>query len=116
MLRYPTVKGRPVLIKSRLPNGEPLPFGAQVADSKGNSVGTVTQGGRIYARVGQAEERLTVKWGHGDAWACSIYVKLPEQKEDKKMMGFDRLDVPCEMTASPAHSGRRAPANGRPAS
>src|SRR6202022_1373171 len=116
MLRYPTVKGRPVLIKSRLPNGEPLPFGAQVVDSKGNSGGTVTQGGRIYARVGQAEERLTVKWGHADAWACWIYVKLPEQKEDKKMMGFDRLDVPCEMTASPAHSGRRAPANGRPAS
>jgi outer membrane usher protein len=116
MLRYPTVKGRPVLIKSRLPNGEPLPFGAQVADSKGNSVGTVTQGGRIYARVGESEERLTVKWGHADAWACSIYVKLPEQKEDKKTMAFDRLDVPCELTASPAHSGRRAPANGRPAS
>jgi outer membrane usher protein len=118
MLRYRTVTGRAVLIKSRLPNGDPLPFGAPVFDSKGQNVGTVAQGGQVYARVNGSEEKLTVKWGHSDAWACSIFVKLPEKKQDKKSnaLTFDRLEAPCEVSASPPQATRRSPAYGKPAS
>jgi outer membrane usher protein len=42
--------GRTVIIEARQDNGEPLPFGAEVRDAAGLGVGTVAQGGRIFAR------------------------------------------------------------------
>ncbi|WP_219928208.1 fimbria/pilus outer membrane usher protein [Stenotrophomonas sp. HMWF003] len=41
-----------------LPDGSPLPFGADVTDSQGRSVGMVGQGGQVYARIAVGEQTL----------------------------------------------------------
>jgi outer membrane usher protein len=95
MVKYATRSGRAALITSTLPDGQPMPFGATVFDASGNSVGTVTQGGRIYARISQAREQLTLKWGPEDANECVIDVVLPERAADTKTMAFEHLSAPC---------------------
>ncbi|MXN74338.1 fimbria/pilus outer membrane usher protein [Burkholderia sp. 4701] len=109
MLRYPTVKGRPLLIHATAPDGMELPFGAPVFDGSGNTVGIVSQGGQIYARMTTPDNTLTVKWGHADAWRCSIRVALPPPDRPATGIGIERIDAPCELEAGPADP-RGAPA------
>ncbi|MGU7785162.1 fimbria/pilus outer membrane usher protein [Burkholderia sp. PU8-34] len=101
MLRYPTVKGRALLIHAPVSDGSALPFGAPVFDAEGNGVGMVSQGGQIYARLTQASDTLTVKWGRADEWKCSIKVALPPLDERAKLTGIERIDAPCELEKSP---------------
>ncbi|WP_052319356.1 fimbria/pilus outer membrane usher protein [Burkholderia sp. A9] len=109
MLRYPTVTGRPVLIQTQASDGTELPLGAPVFDSAGNNVGMVSQGGQIYARLSGPREQLTVKWGHADAWQCSIKVALPSLDERAMPAGIERLSAPCEIDEKRAGvTGERA--------
>jgi len=77
MLRYATVAGRAVLIDAALPDGATLPFGADVIDEGGNTVGSVGQAGRIYARLPADETRLSVRWGLTQDEQCSMHAALP---------------------------------------
>ncbi|WP_080416895.1 fimbria/pilus outer membrane usher protein [Burkholderia ubonensis] len=111
MLRYPTVRGRAVLIRSALPDGTELPFGAPVFDSRGKNVGMVSQGGQIYARVTEPNENLTVKWGRSDARQCSIRVALPPLERAARLASIERFDAPCTPAMPPdlpAGASRRA--------
>ncbi|PXX29238.1 MULTISPECIES: fimbria/pilus outer membrane usher protein [Burkholderia] len=105
MLRYPTVKGRALLIHASTPTGRELPFGAPVFDARGNNVGVVSQGGQIYARVAGPDEKLTVKWGHADSWQCSIRVALPPLDAGARQAAIQRVDAPCEFDARPPGPG-----------
>lgn len=105
MLRYPTVKGRALLIHASTPTGRELPFGAPVFDARGNNVGVVSQGGQIYARIAEPDEKLTVKWGHADAWQCSIRVALPPLDAGARQAAIQRVDAPCEFDARPPGPG-----------
>ncbi|CAI8692532.1 MULTISPECIES: fimbria/pilus outer membrane usher protein [Burkholderia] len=105
MLRYPTVKGRALLIHASTPTGRELPFGAPVFDARGNNVGVVSQGGQIYARIAEPDEKLTVKWGHADAWQCSIRVALPPLDAGARQVAIQRIDAPCEFDARPPGPG-----------
>ncbi|KVL41181.1 fimbrial assembly protein [Burkholderia sp. MSMB1835] len=102
MLRYPTVQGRALLIGSKVSDGTELPFGAPVFDGAGNQIGIVSQGGRIYARLREPDDVLTVKWGHADAWQCSIKVALPPPDRHAARVGIERIDAPCQLQAKPA--------------
>ena len=102
MLRYPTVEGRAVLIHASLPDGSSLPFGAPVFDGNGNNVGMVTQAGQVYARLSRPNERLTVKWGHSDAWQCAMRIAVPPLDTGANRMSIARADARCDITASPA--------------
>lgn len=85
-VKYGTKTGSPVLINATL-NGQPVPFGAEVLDEKGRSVGNAGQGGQLYARVEQQQGTLTVRWGQGDEQQCEIRYHLmpvsPEQKNTR---------------------------------
>ncbi|WP_158340974.1 fimbria/pilus outer membrane usher protein [Paraburkholderia xenovorans] len=116
MLDYPTVTGRPVLIRSHLPDGNALPFGAPVSDGKGNNIGMVTQGGMVYARINGLADELKVTWGASpSAYSCVIRVRLPEHKAGDNAMAFERLEAPCEMTEGSAPSSRQAGKAGKSA-
>ncbi|MFC0226148.1 fimbria/pilus outer membrane usher protein [Serratia aquatilis] len=79
-VKYATKRGQPVLIMATY-RGEPVPFGADVLDSKGNSVGSVGQGGQLYARVAEDKGQLQVKWGDGGEMQCQVgYRLLPQAK------------------------------------
>ncbi|POM19482.1 Outer membrane usher protein HtrE [Burkholderia cepacia] len=112
MLRYPTVTGRPLLIHAAAPAGTELPFGAPVFDGRGNNVGIVSQGGQVYARLSEPNDTLTVKWGHADAWRCTIRVALPPLEQRAAPIGIERIEAPCKLDnpSADAPEVRRAPA------
>ncbi|WP_411704696.1 fimbria/pilus outer membrane usher protein [Edaphovirga cremea] len=79
-VKYTTKRGTPILVNATY-QGEPVPFGADIFDSKGNSVGSVGQGGQLYARVAQDKDQLRVKWGEGSEMQCVVsYVLMPIAK------------------------------------
>lgn len=94
-------RGRTVVLHVRRADGKPLPFGAQVFDANGKTVGVVSQGSRILANgldVGPAT--LVVKWGDGDTGRCTITSEIPEPKEKgQRMQVVEGLE--CLPFASP---------------
>lgn len=71
--------GRTAILQARTDDGKPLPFGAEVFGTNGQSVGTVAQAGRIIARrLHKDTGELTVKWGPSSSEQCSVTYYLPE--------------------------------------
>nr|WP_260441631.1 fimbria/pilus outer membrane usher protein [Serratia fonticola] len=98
-VKYTTKKGTPILVNATY-QGEPVPFGADIFDSKGNSVGSVGQGGQLYARVAQDKGQLRVKWGEGGEMQCTVsYVLMPVAKGQKQEQ-IQQFNSPCTATAS----------------
>ncbi len=76
---FPTRVGYGLLIDTRQPNGKSAPFGAQVLDSAGHEIGSIGQGGQLYARVSAHQGYLTVRWGKQPDQSCQIAYQLPKQ-------------------------------------
>ncbi|MDF3838440.1 FimD/PapC C-terminal domain-containing protein, partial [Cupriavidus basilensis] len=78
-LRFETENtGRTAILQARTSDGKPLPFGAEVFDVSGQSVGTVAQASRIIARrLHKDAGELTVKWGGAPSEQCSVAYSLP---------------------------------------
>lgn len=94
-LQYATKRGTPILINATYQEG-PVPFGADVFDSNGNNVGSVGQGGQVYARVAEVQGLLTVKWGDNNNMQCIIgYMLMPEAR-DGTMMSIQVFDSECQ--------------------
>ncbi|GGA34528.1 fimbria/pilus outer membrane usher protein [Dyella nitratireducens] len=83
-LKYDTKHGRAVMVETVLPDGRPVPFGAEVFDAQGNSVGIAGQGSRLFIRDLPGSGVLTVKWGEEATDACQISVQLPEVKKGRQ--------------------------------
>jgi|SRR5476649_2201871 len=94
MLKYGTKRGTPLLIMSTV-DGNPVPFGADVLDSLGNNVGSVGQGGQIYARVADERGILRVKWGDEPQMQCQLGYLLAPQQQDRKQREIQRFNLPC---------------------
>ncbi|AOX99060.1 fimbria/pilus outer membrane usher protein [Jeongeupia sp. USM3] len=74
--------GRAVVLRAHLGDGKPLPFGAEVFDGEGHSVGVVAQASRIVAhKIGADTGELTVKWGGGQQ--CKLGYQLPTTLDGK---------------------------------
>lgn len=75
--------GRPALIRARMADGQPLPFGAEVFAADGRQLGTVAQGGRILVR-GLAEHAgaLTVTWGSASHQRCTLHIVMTGGSSD----------------------------------
>jgi outer membrane usher protein len=95
MLSYATVSGRSALIDLALPDGTVVPFGADVTDGEGNSVGTVAQGGRAYVRLANDSAELKVRWGDALEQQCKASITLPKRAADTKATTMDRLAAAC---------------------
>lgn len=88
-IKYDTKRGTPILVNATLSNGEPVPFGADVMDSNGSTVGSVGQGGQVYARVSLESGKLRVIWGEDKAAQCSLsYRLMPVGKNQQSMQQF----------------------------
>ena len=103
-VKFETHRGTAVLIRSMF-GGEPVPFGAEVFNEKDANVGTVTQGGLIYARVEEDKGTLVVKWGEEMHNRCQVsYVLAPEPK-DKELQGLpQQFEMPCQTYQAPGRS------------
>ncbi len=105
-LQYTTTKGRAVLLNVRLDDGRSLPFGARVVDAEGISVGTVGQGGQLYARIKPETQRLQVSWGGEARQHCTLLIPPAFDKEQQ----FQKTDAVCTVD-EPVSDG--VPANFR---
>lgn len=76
-VQFATKVGYGLLLDTRLANQQPAPFGAQVLDAQGQEVGTVGQGGQLYARVSQLRGQLHVRWGGEVHQQCQLNYQLP---------------------------------------
>ncbi|MFM2465276.1 fimbria/pilus outer membrane usher protein [Paraburkholderia sp. RL17-368-BIF-A] len=76
-------RGQATLLRLSRPNGDPVPFGADVLDDKGNNVGMVTQGSRAMFYTKAVTGELLVKWGQGVGQSCKISYGLPVAQKDK---------------------------------
>ncbi|WP_329955857.1 fimbria/pilus outer membrane usher protein [Cupriavidus necator] len=71
--------GRAAILRATGADDMPLPFGAEVIDAGGHSVGTVAQAGRIIVRGLKTDTgQLTVSWGKGTAGMCRLDYALPK--------------------------------------
>ncbi|QXN65166.1 fimbria/pilus outer membrane usher protein [Serratia fonticola] len=94
-VKYATTRGTPILIEATY-QGEPVPFGADIFDSQGNSVGSVGQGGQLYARVAQDKDQLRVKWGDSADMQCTVsYILMPLAK-DSSISTIQRFNTVCQ--------------------
>lgn len=80
VVKYGTQHGQAWLLTVRLADGSLLPFGATVSDVDGASVGTVGQGGQLYARVKEGTSRLLINWGSEAGQQCAV--TLPTKAAD----------------------------------
>ncbi|PRE89623.1 fimbria/pilus outer membrane usher protein [Burkholderia gladioli] len=82
--------GRSVIMRARMTDGQPVPFGAEVNDARGQNVGTVAQEGRIVLRGVKTDSgTLSVKWGTTPADGCSMSYQLPVADKKSKQRWTD---------------------------
>ena len=93
-VKFDTRLGSPVLIHADHA-GKTLPFGADVFDDNGVSVGTVSQGSMIYARVPNNTGSLYVKWGNDEYDQCSVHYNLAPERENEKKTSLKIYEERC---------------------
>ncbi|SUX93808.1 fimbrial usher protein [Citrobacter koseri] len=94
LMKYATDTGYSVLFTLRHA-GDVLPFGADVVDERGNTVGYIAQGGQSFARVKNLAGKLRVKWGSGSGQECQFSYRLSEQKS-ADVADLRRADAVCQ--------------------
>lgn len=91
---YGTKSGTAILINADR-NGEPIAFGSDVFDAKGNLVGSVGQGGQIYARVTEQKGQLNVKWGEDGKSQCSVNYQLLPVADGNTTTSIQQFNSTC---------------------
>jgi len=94
-LKFDTVEGQAAFIHGTFRDGYPLPFGADVLDSQGKSVGAVGQAGRIFARGITETGSLQVKWGTQPGQSCLLAYQLPPASASVPTSHFKYVEGSC---------------------
>ncbi|MBM2770322.1 fimbria/pilus outer membrane usher protein [Burkholderia anthina] len=104
LVRFATETGRAALIRARLDDGRPLPFGAAVHDEAGREVGVVGQASKILARGLAEAGTLTVRWGD-DGTACRIAYALSVRERGAASARIRQIDGVCAAVPTTASQG-----------
>ncbi|WP_144153969.1 fimbria/pilus outer membrane usher protein [Paraburkholderia sp. BCC1885] len=87
--------GRSVIMRAKMADGSPVPFGAQVTDASGQEVGTVAQTGRIVIHGLKSDAgSFNVKWGDAGNQQCKLSYALPAAA-DSKTVTWTVVDSMC---------------------
>ncbi|WP_426701129.1 fimbria/pilus outer membrane usher protein [Rhodanobacter sp. Col0626] len=110
IVKFKSESGRFVLIQAHLADGTTLPFGAEVIDDQGQTIGVVGQAGRIMMRTANESGRLNVQWQDQDVTrTCSFPYQLKSRSKGKRIVGaIEQIDATCDQphaTAQVARSG-----------
>lgn len=95
-VKFDTVSsGLAALLDLQTPDGKGVPFGAELFNEAGASVGTVGQGGRVLARgLAQNAGTLFAKWGEGSSDKCTIQYSLPATAGSKQT-ALSQVEAVC---------------------
>lgn len=110
MIKFKTEVGRTMIVRARLDDGNALPFGAEVFDEKGISLGVVGQAGQILLRGVNQTGLLTVRWQKdGQApHSCSFPYQLPARAKGKGASIYQQIDAVCKPIVNVASTGGHA--------
>ena len=61
-----------MVLTTVLPNGQPLPFGAQLIDASGEVLGMVGQAGQAILTTSLEAQQLSAHWGDEAAARCNV--------------------------------------------
>lgn len=75
LIPFDTQVATTMLVTARFAGGAALPFGAEVADSGGRSVGVIGQAGRVFLRADETTGPWTVRWSEGVAGRCELRLR-----------------------------------------
>lgn len=90
-LHFEARRGHALLLRILRNDGTPVPFGADLMDEGGASVGVVGQAGQAFARVESAQGVLQVRWGADEADRCAVRYDVPEVSRGD----IERMDAVC---------------------
>jgi outer membrane usher protein len=102
MLKFKTRSGRTIIVQAHFKNGQPLPFGAEVFNETGVSLGVVGQGGQVLVRGVDQAGTLTARWqdDSGADLSCSFPYKASNHAGHENAKAFEEISATC-MPASP---------------
>ncbi|MFK2893453.1 fimbrial biogenesis outer membrane usher protein [Dyella flagellata] len=112
MLKFKTESGRTLIVQARLKDGQALPFGAEVFNEKGNSLGVVGQAGQILLRGVDQAGHLTARWqnDNGTEQSCSFDYRLaPRAKRAQTAVSYEHMNVICTKAGTDALALRDGP-------
>ncbi|MCS5945305.1 hypothetical protein LNP25_02980 [Klebsiella variicola subsp. variicola] len=78
---FDTDQRKPWLIHARQAAGEPLPFGYEIEDNRGQNVGVVGQGSLLYIRTDTVPSTLKVAVDKANNQYCTITFKQTIDEE-----------------------------------
>lgn len=100
MVNFKTHYGRALVVRLHRADGIAVPFGANVVNSQGKSVGTVGQGGLALLTVHRRSGELTAHWQSQAADpACQFHYKLPKTASKAGHHSYREVDVTCTQSS-----------------
>ena len=102
MLTFRTESGRTIIVRAHLPNGQAVPFGAEVFNTQNASLGVVGQAGQILLRGVDQSGLLTARWqdDNGGKLSCSFGYRLPSAK-GKHPKRYEEIQATCMPSSAP---------------
>jgi outer membrane usher protein len=95
MVNFDTEYGRSALVRARMDDGRPVPFGAQVVDTTGRALGVVGQGGRLLVRGVEDQGTMILSWPEDSAMRqCRVSYRIPAPAPGATTE-YPTLDVRC---------------------
>ena len=97
MLKFKTEYGRTIIVRAHLKNGDALPFGAEVFNQKGVSLGVVGQAGQILLRGVDQAGQVTARWQDDNhaAQSCSFSYHLGPKAKGKQAQVYEEISAIC---------------------
>ncbi len=100
MVNFKTHYGRALVVRLHRADGIAVPFGANVVNSQGKSVGTVGQGGLALLTVHQRSGELTAHWqSQTTDPACHFHYTLPKTASKADHHSDREVDVTCTQSS-----------------
>jgi outer membrane usher protein len=95
MVDFKSHYGQALIARIHTADGKALPFGTEIADAKGQTIGTVGQGGLALLRVTSKFGELIAKWqrAQGAAQSCAFTYAVPESSKGAETQ--PPIDVTC---------------------
>jgi outer membrane usher protein len=97
MLKFKTESGRTIIVRARFKGGNALPFGAEVFNEKGVSLGIVGQAGKILLRGVEQAGQLTARWqdDSGTSLSCSFPYQLAPRAKGEHVKAYEEINATC---------------------
>jgi type 1 fimbria pilin len=81
-----------LVLTSHTPEGQPVPFGAQVSDARGERLGMVGQAGQVLLTTTAEPQTLDVRWGKEAGQHCQLQI-APQSMEQAQ--GYRLQTLTC---------------------